>query len=108
MIRSQLLQQARSLAVKAASKSGVKQNFICRAIHKSAVAFSTSPEEIPAAAAPSSGKTVDEATLRRIADDILHLDFVEMNQIIKIMQVCPHCRTQDDGYFLYLTPSNNV
>ena len=63
-----------------------------RAIHSSSVLFN----EAAAAAAPaapatpaptSSGKPVDDATLNRLVDEFLNLDFVEMNQILKIFQV---------------------
>jgi large subunit ribosomal protein L7/L12 len=85
----------------AASTFSVKN--CCRAIHCSSFVLSEEAAATPPAPETSSvqtpaptGKSVDEAILRRIVDDVLNLDFVEMNQMLKIFQT--RLNVPDEAY----------
>lgn len=79
-----------------ATKSSVIVRPNARAFHSSffihnessvAAAAAVSTEAAAPTPAPSAPKkSIDDATVRRIVDDILNLDFVEMNQLLKICQ----------------------
>ena len=57
--------------------------------NESPAAAATVSTEVPVPSSEPSApkKSIDDATVRRIVDDILNLDFVEMNQLLKICQV---------------------
>lgn len=66
---------------------------IYRSIHQTtflcseAAAVAEPAKEAKPSSPTTPSKAVDEATLRRLVENILNLDFVEMNQMLKIIQV---------------------